>query len=523
MKKIMFIIFTFIMFSHLHANNLSWSSPPTIISGASFNASDSQVAIDANGNVVAVWIENNLVKGSTQPVNGNWTSEVTISATGASSPRLVSDRNGNAIVIWIENGVIKTSKKTLNGNWSSSTSLSSTGASSPSLCVDAAGDVVAAWVRSGNLETSTKLFGMNWQAHVTISSTSAANPSVAVGGSGSSTKAVVVWQGVSNGTNVIFSSSKLISGSWSSPLVISETMHNAGQPFVAMDSNANALAIWYAYDIIGLNYSNVIVKSAYQNSSSNSWSAISSLSTPGIRNPSTLSAHLAFDSTGNAIALWNTSFDDATFSIQSAVKPASGNWSSSVDLASSNLYAYSSEISATSFGDVLGLYLFYNGASLLIQSIESDINGYLNNFWSVPITISLGTNNAYPKIAATLSGNVIHAAALWTNFNGAHNLIVASTGSKTLVLPPTNLSVTQNVHNFGVFNEYYNTLSWYASTDPNVVGYLIFRNGVFLAQVGSDVLQFIDDNRTLNGAVTYSVSAIDAQQTQSKTVSINFP
>lgn len=523
MKKILCLLFTLLLFSHLHSTNITWSSTPTVLSGNLINASDPQVAIDKNGNAVAVWIENNIVKSSVKLVSGNWTPEVTVSATGASSPRLVSDSNGNATAVWVENGVIKTATKPFNSNWSSVSSLSNTGASYPTLCVDAAGDAIAAWVRSGNIETSTKLFGANWQAKVSISSTSAICPSIAVGSSGSNTRAVIVWQGVSNATNVVFTSTKLISGSWSNGAVISETVHNAALPYVAVDTKGNALAIWYAYDISGTYNYNVVVKSAARSITTGTWSPVSSLSAPGIRNPLSLVARVAFDSVGNAIALWNISFDDETFTLESAVKPVNGNWSDPVDLINSNLYAYSADLSATDFGDVLSVYLFYNGNSLLIQSVESDMNGFLNNFWSVPITISRGDDNAYPKIAASLTGNVIHAAVVWVNYNGSNNTVVALTGAKTLVLPPSNLTVTQNFHNFGVFNEYYNTLSWQASADPNVVGYLIFRNGVFIEQVGADVLQFIDDNRTLNGSVTYSVTAIDSQQMQSTTVSVNFP
>lgn len=522
MKKTLCVIFTILMFSQLHCSSINWSSSPTIISGGG-NASSQQIAIDGNGNVVAVWVESNFVKSSTKTVSGSWSAAVNISATGASSPCLVSDHSGNATAVWVENGVIKAATKLFSGGWSSSTALSSSGASSPTICVDATGNVIAAWVRNGNLETSTKLFGMSWQTSVKITSSAAASPSIAIAGTGSAPRAVVVWQGTSSGVNVIFSATRTISGPWGSAEIISETAHNAAQPFVAVDTHGNALAVWYSYDISGVSYTNVIVKSAERFASNGTWSDVSSLSASGLRNPATLVARVAFDSIGNAVALWNTSFDDETFNIESAVKPVNGSWSSPVDLINSNLYAYSADLSATAFGDVLGLYMFYNGASLLIQSVESDMNGFLNNFWSVPITISPGTDNAFPKIAASLNGNVIRAAAVWTNFNGSANVVVASTGSKTLVLPPSNLSVTQSNNDFGVFKEYYNTLSWTASGDPNAVGYLIFRNGVFIEQVGAGVLQFIDDNRTLNGAVTYSVTAIDGQQTQSTTVTISFP
>lgn len=523
MKKILCILFTFLLFSHLHSSNINWTSPPTVLSGNLINASDPQVAIDTNGDVVAVWIENSFVKASVKHGNNNWIPQVTISAVGASSPRVVSDINGNATAIWIENGIIKAATKPFNDHWSSSTSLSNLGASAPTLCVDSAGDVIAAWVRSGNVETSTKLYGANWQSRVTINSTSATNPIIAVGGTGNNIRAVIVWEGVSEENNVVLSSTKLISGKWSSEQVISQTKHNATQPYVAVDANANALAIWYSYDITGVSKSNVVVKSASCPSITGNWSSVSSLSAPGLRNPLTLIARVAFDSIGNAIALWNTSFDDETFNIQSAVKPLNGIWSDPVNLVESNLYAFSADLSVTNFGDIFSVFMFYNGNSLLIQSIESDVSGFMNNIWSVPVIISRGSDNAFPRIAASINGNVIHSAAVWINFNGSNNSIVAVTGSKTLVLPPSSLTVTQNFHNFGVFKEYYNTLTWQASTDPNVVGYLIFRNGEYIEQVGSDVLQFIDDNRTLNGVVTYGIAAIDDQQTQSATVSISFP
>lgn len=523
MKKMLWLFFTLVAFSQVYSDNINWSSPPVTLSGANVNASEPHSAIDANGNVVAVWIENNIVKSSAKPVNGNWTSAVTVSGSTASSVKLVSDSNGNATAVWLENGVVKAATKPFNSSWSSATALSASNASTPALSVSSAGDVIAAWARGGDIETSTKRFGMSWQTRTIINSTAATSPSIGIGGSGGNMRAVIVWQGTSSGNPVIFSSSKLISSSWSSAAVISDTAQYAAQPFVAVDSNANAIAVWYSYDLYGTNYSNVIVKTAARPVSTGVWGAISNLSSPGIRNPATLSARVAFDKIGNAIALWNTSFDDETFTLESAVKPLNGKWTPSVDLINSNLYAYSADLSATSYGDVLGIYLFYNGAALLIQSVETDINGYLNNFWSVPITLSQGVDNACPKIVATLAGNVIYAAAVWINYNGSNNSVVASTGSKTLVLPPSNLSVVQNSNNFGVFTEYYNTISWQASTDPNVVGYLIFRNGIFIGQVTSDVLQFVDNNRVQNAPVTYSVTAVDGQETQSTTVSINFP
>jgi hypothetical protein len=523
MKKILCLFLTSLAFSHLHSSTISWTSPPTTLSGSSLNASSPQVAMDAAGNTVAVWVENNYVKASTKSVSGSWTSEVNISGTGASSPYVVTDSSGNATAVWVVSGVVFTATKPFNSSWSSSRTLSKgSGASAPTLCVDSAGDVIAAWLQGANINTSTKLFGGSWGSVATIHTTATAAPNIAIGGSGSSTRAVAVWQGTSSGNTVIYSATRKLSSSWGSQIVISSTASSAAQPAVAMDSNANAVAIWYSYDLIGTNYINVTASTSYRTASTNSWSPIIALSAPGLRNPSSLSASIAFDSTANIIALWSISFDDELFNIESAVKPVFGKWSAPVDLVSSNLYAYVPGLSVTTYGDVLGTYMFYNGASLLIQAVESHIDGFLNNVWSVPVTISRGAVNAYPKIAAALNGNVINTAAVWVNYNGTNTSIAASTGSRTLVLPPTSLSVTQSSHMFGAFTEYYNTLSWTASTDPNAVGYLIFRNGVYIGQVGSGTTSFIDDNRVASSAVTYSVVTVDAQQTQSRTMSVTY-
>lgn len=520
MKKIVPLLFTLFSFSPLMSNDISWSFPPVTLSSTSVNSSDPQVAMDASGDAVSAWVEDGFIKSSFKLVSGSWAAPVTLSGAHASSPRIVMDANGNAAAVWIEGGLTKGATKPFSGSWTSATALTTgTTSSSPALAVDAAGDVVATWVKGVNIETSTKLFGAAWQARVAINSTSATQPQVALGGTGANTRAVIVWH--DSTTGIVYSATKLISGSWSAKLQISEAGHPAGYANVAMDANANAVAVWYQYDVTGTNYSAVRVQAALRDSTTGVWSAPVDLSSPGIYNPASLVARVGFDANGNAIALWNTSFDGATFAIQSAVKPVRADWSAPVDVAS-NLYAYEADLAVSSLGDALATYMFYNGASVAIRSSEANFSGFMETVWSVPVNLTAGTNNGFPRLAATLTGNVINAAAVWINSN-SYQVIQATTGTRAIVLPPSGLSVTQNVHNFGVFSEYYNTLSWTASTDPDVVGYLIFRNGVFFEQVPAGVLQIIDNNKVQSGAVTYGVAAINNQQSQSRIVNVNFP
>jgi hypothetical protein len=521
MKKLLIFFFTILSLTPLMGNDISWSFPPTALSNASVNSSDPHIAMDSSGNVVAVWVENGFVKSNTKLVSSGWGTTATLSGSGGSFPRVAVAPSGNAAAVWVEGGVVKGASKTFGGSWSSVTNLSTAGGASPDVAADVAGDFVAAWVRSGSVESSTKLSGGAWQTHVTITSTSAASPQVAIGGSGAQTRAVIVWHGTVSGTTNAYAATKLISGSWSAQTAISNAAHNAQFADVAVDANGNAVAVWYQYDLVGSLYSNVIVQSASRLASGN-WTPSVGLSAPGVRNPANLAARVGFDAYGNAMAVWNTSFDGETFNIQSAVLPVRGNWTAPIELLKS-VYSYQASMAVSSLGDVLATYMFYNGVALQIQSSEADISGFTGNVWSVPLTVSSGTQNGYSHVAATLTGNIINAATVWVTQSGAHTVIQASTGQRTVVLPPSALSVVQTTNNVGVFTEYYNTLSWTASSDPGVVGYLIYRNGMFLEQVDASVLSIVDHNMVQTGAVTYGVSAVNVQQSHSAIVNVNYP
>ncbi len=523
MKKILFSLISLFSFTQGMANDIVWSIPPTLLSTSNLNASNPQISTDASGNLVALWIENGLVKSKSKLLNMNWDAGATLSPFSPSvGPAIVCDLAGNATAIWLENGIVKAASKPFMSNWSQPSTLSNGGAGIPALAVNTTGDVVAAWPRHGNIETSTKMFGGSWGGTQVISSSNAANPQIAIARSSANANAVVVWQSSSATLSSISASTKPLTGNWSAAQVISDPLHNAATPVVAMDLNGNATALWFKYDVVGTNYFNVVVQSAERLANAQ-WGSAASLSSSGIRNPATLVARVAYDSVGNAVALWNTSFDNDTFSIQGAVKPLRGVWDSPVDIVSSNTYGLDADLKANNLGDALALYMFYNGQTLSIQSAESDITGFMNDVWSVPILVSAGMNNGSPRTATTLAGNAIKTAAIWLSSNGMQNQVFASTGSKSLPLPPSNLSVSQNVSNLGVYTDYYNLLSWTASADPTVVGYLIYRNGTFLEQVSNTTTQFADHNRVQNGAVAYEIASVNNQNTHSAIVSVNFP
>lgn len=497
----------------MSTTTFNWSSPITLSSSSS-NSSDAQTAMDINGNIVVLWVENTFIKSSSKSTLDTWTTPVNLSTNG-SSPHIVMDVNGNATAIWVERSLIKTASKTLTGTWSNTQSISASGAVSPTVTIDSAGNVIAAWVRGNKIETSTKLLGMTWQNKTSIISTSASLPCIAIGGSGSNTRAVIVWHSTS--TNSIYSSTKLLNGTWSSQQVISNSSQTAMCAKVSVDNNGNAAAIWYAYTLTDTLYSNVIIQSSVRCNANGLWCSIKDLSSPGICNPASLNANIKYDYNGNAVAIWNTSFDGSNFYVQSAIKGVKGEWGATTDVATS-LYGFKSDISITSNGNVLSSFMFHNGSALLILTSQLNSSNYSAPIWTVPVNVSQGTYNGFPHLATSIQGNNINAVIVWLQSNGSYNVVQVVTGSQLLAQPPSNLVVTQHTNNFGIFTEYCNVLQWTPCTDPNV-NYAIYRNGKFINKTSATT--YIDNNQTQNGSAVYGVATINNQQSQSKIINYN--
>lgn len=522
MKK---IIFTFFMFCCLHlvGANIEWNFPASPLSTVGQSAEDPKIAIDFSGNAVAIWIENGVVKSKTKLANMGWSMLAdTLSDFGSSSASIVLDSYGNATVVWLENEVVKAASKTLNGAWSSPSTLSKSKAEAPCLAMNDDGDIIVAWARKGDIQTSTRCFGGSWENEVTINASGSASPHISIGGTGVNKRATVAWQAVKNSKNVVYAATKLLSkNKWKNKEILSDENHQAGFASTAVDSEGTSTVVWFAYDALGANHTRVLVQSASK-LADGLWSDFSTLSSGGIGNPNHLVLQVSYDASGNAIAFWNTTFDNETYSIQSAVKPALKSWSSPIDLVTGNLYALDANIAIAS-GKAFALYMFYNGLDLVMQSSEVDLTGFMNPLWSLPLSLSEDDASAASFIAARVDGNVIHTAAVWLGSKGTYNSALATTGTKTLVLPPLNPMVSEGENNFGVFTEYFNTVSWDQSLDSTVTGYLIYRDGVFLERVDASVLQYVDHNRVQGEPAVYGISAVDTQDSRSQIAVIQFP
>jgi len=500
----------------------AWT-PPEIISGAMANASDPQIAMDSQGNMAAAWIEDGVVYTSYRPFEGAWETAAALSASTASSPRLALDESGNATLVWERNGIIYTADRPAMGNWSGASALSGSGASNPALAVNSGGDAVAVWERNGFIESKSKGFLGLWSlVSAMLSGANATDPDVAIS---ANQKAIAVWKTSSLGVDTIRSATSLIGGAWNAPVTLSTSSTDLlSHPKVAIDASGNATAIWFQASLINQTYSNVNTMSAGLAANTSAWTNFQTLTnSPGKRNPDDLVNRIAVDVYGNAFAFWSRSEDGNTYTYEGALKPIGGSFSSENPIILSNQHAYAASVTINSLGEVLAAFMVDEGSAAGIQSAGCNINGLKEVFWFDLMNISQGGSNGYPSVASALIGNTLNAGAAWIHFDGMNNVIQTSVGTKQALAPPTLLSVQQEIDASGIFTSYHNTISWVPSASPDILQYLIFKNGIFLKAVDGTATEAVESNVTENGAVTYGVVAADIEFAQSPMAIVQFP
>lgn len=534
MKKMLFLLLiTLCSFSGIVYSDISWSGPSPI-STALTDASNPQVVIDSAGNATAVWIESGIIKASTLPSGGSWSAPVSISnvSNTSSNPKLGVDSSGNVTALWIEvqsgSAVIESATLPFGGSWGAETSpISGAGASKPSLAVDSSGNAVAVWVRNNFVETSTRQSG-TWSNVSMISATSSDNPHVAISSFGT---AQAAWRTTTaNGDVIVTSILTVNTNTWGTNKNVFPAFaaFHHDFPKIALDSNGNANIGWFRYNTVdGDAYENVQVLAATLTQGASNWGGAQAVSNSGIRNPADLTIKHKMDTNGDSLLVWINSYDGQTFTVEASQRLfGSSTWGSLIGFTPPSIYSLGLDL-ATAAGIALVTNMQWDGSSINIAAQEADISNPVSLNWTINTTISTGSDNGFPKCAMAYVVNTLpnpptlNAVAVWLHFDGTNQVIHASTGTGAVVVPPSNVLVTQSNTNFGVYTDYQNTITWSASTDPGLVQYNIFRNGVFFASTDTSTLTFTDHNAAQSGTgnpVIYGVAAMTSSFFQSNII-----
>ena len=242
-----------------------WSAPQVIQLGTG-DADTPQVAVDGNGNAVAVWLQFygfgrfQVWANSYNAALGAWGIPQAIQEgeTDSLAPQAAMDASGNAMVVWYQdNGAytytIRANRyRARSGTWSGPQVIQAgvDDAAYPQVALDASGNAVAVWIQyngAGQYTVRTNRYRADtdaWEEAQVIQmvAAEARDPQVGMDGAGN---AVAIW--IQDGGTGIYTvwASRYSAGVWTAPRVIQSGDTDATGPQVAVDSAGNAVSVWY--------------------------------------------------------------------------------------------------------------------------------------------------------------------------------------------------------------------------------------------------------------------------------------
>lgn len=309
-----------IWFNRYSASSGSWGSAEPIDNAR--NASRPQIAIDSNDNALVVWVQPDgggiykiwANRYSADTNSWNDSSEL-IEASGPGNsgyPQIAIDSNGNALAVWYvgaSNPSIMTNRYTAaTDSWNGSSERLDTGvdsALSPQVAIDMNGNALAVWEQWDgsryNIWANRYSAGTDSWGGAELVETNdagwATSSQVVFNANGDG---MVVWEQTDgSGRNIWFNRYLADSNSWKGPEKISGNEDNPTySPQIALDASGNALVVWRQKD--GTRFD--IWASRYT-AGTDSWSSAELIETDNAGDAK--SPQVAVDTGGNALAVWH--------------------------------------------------------------------------------------------------------------------------------------------------------------------------------------------------------------------------
>ena len=308
----------------------SWGVAALIETDNLGSAEYPQVAVDASGNALAVWeltdgTRSNIWANRFTAATSSWGTAALIETDNfgdAFSPQIAFDASGNALAVWYQSdgtrsNIYANRFTAATSSWGTASLIETDnlgGASSPQIAFDGSGNALAVWTQSDG--TRTNIWANRFTAATSSWGTAtlietenfgdASSPQIAFDASGN---ALAVWS-QSDGTryNIWANRFTAATSSWgTAALIETDNLGDASSPQIAFDGSGNALAVWSQFDGTRPNISANRFTAA-----TSSWGIAALIETDnagGAVNP-----QLAFDASGNALAVWQQS-DGTRFNI----------------------------------------------------------------------------------------------------------------------------------------------------------------------------------------------------------------
>jgi hypothetical protein len=259
------------IYANHYAFGGTWNAGATKIDTLDTATINPRVAMDSHGNAMAIWMQKDTsnrqrIYASRYACGSGfclWSSPETINSTDgeATNPKQIAmDPDGNAIAVWEQidsgaHGNIYANRYTYGGSWNATTTQIDgldTYASWPQVAMDANGNAMAVWQQI-NSSSTTDIHashygaGGQWESAVIIDNESgdAKRARIAMDPDGN---AMAVWYQNVSGHNRIFASHYGAGTTWERPVMLENKSGDAEHPRIVMDANGNAMAVWKLAD-----------------------------------------------------------------------------------------------------------------------------------------------------------------------------------------------------------------------------------------------------------------------------------
>lgn len=437
------------------ASPLVWSTQSEVMAGGTKAVSAPKIAIDPNGNVMAVWVQSDGIAQSIyakQHSLSDGLPGVLLEASDmpADNPQVAADGKGNFIAVW------RQAWKTVNGErfgiyasrydgqtWGAPAVLyvdtsreDVTADADIQLAVDPNGNATATWSvydwswNHLSVRANRYVVGTGWTGVVNLSTEAvkqAYSADVAMDTAGNT---IVVWhQKYDSAAGVVAVRYSAGSG-WGTPMLIGPdvSQFDGEAPQIAFDASGNAIAIWTDYGKPGARTTRWTAASG--------WGTVTTLATPGTSQYDE-GVRLAFDKNGNAMAVWNE-YGEALF----ANRYVSGTgWGTTVVVASNGMDAfYSGQVAFDQNGNAVALFGNYSCNSYNIEASRYvPAAGWdpVRKCWESNFSVNTTLDNASdPQLVIDGKGK---ATAVWMQSGSA---FMSTADILTVPGAPTNMQIT---------------------------------------------------------------------------------
>lgn len=419
-----------------------WTAPQIISIPAEASAYGI-VRVDSHGNAVAVWSANvagNSIRSATKLFGQPWSApDLVPTINGGIDYAFTLDNNGNVSILWYEQIYmvgfqVYSSERTLSGIWSPALRMSpSNSAIYPNISVDRNGNVIGIWEDSQNIVAALKPAGMPWQL-----------PAQIVIGTGQSFAPQISIDGAGNA------------------MVTASGYVGAAAAYKPFNQS------WQPYQII-----------------------------PGSSTDPDVTPGVILDNQGNAMVFWGPSSGYDT-----SIKLAGQSWNPTPT--QNPGYLVGAGINTC---DQVLLAVDLNGLQVT--------SGMIGQPFSPLFPIGNGSSTS---VGLNPCG---HAILLTTNNIGMPTGIEVFEGFT--FTPTMTATGFQRKDDFGFVSEYENVLKWTVSSTQGLLGFVIYRNGAQIATVPVTKTSYVDVQQPKGVPIIYGIAVLSNHGEQSSPFLITIP